>query len=170
MWEPRPLGTLWASTACNRDIFTYFTLLLLLLCRFRKNKPMELTWLTQDLRFSQRWLWRMPSSGMWRCVDSFVSSLHGANNCLLSLHRAYYIKQSYRLTISYYTRLWRRCSADTSPVSGDCSVCTQTVLPIFQRFIQHLHTSSPRTEPTFLFHYNNRLVYPVWRRVRTSPP
>jgi hypothetical protein len=21
------------------------------------------------LRFSQRWLWRMPSSGMWRCVD-----------------------------------------------------------------------------------------------------
>jgi hypothetical protein len=23
MWEPRPLATLWASTACNRDIFTF---------------------------------------------------------------------------------------------------------------------------------------------------
>jgi hypothetical protein len=22
-----------------------------------------------DFRFSQRWLWRMSSSGMWRCVD-----------------------------------------------------------------------------------------------------
>jgi hypothetical protein len=25
MWEPRPLATLGASTACNRDIFTFFT-------------------------------------------------------------------------------------------------------------------------------------------------
>jgi hypothetical protein len=23
MWEPWPLATLWASTACNRDIFTF---------------------------------------------------------------------------------------------------------------------------------------------------
>jgi hypothetical protein len=23
----------------------------------------------KDLRFSQRWLWRMPSSALWRCVD-----------------------------------------------------------------------------------------------------
>jgi hypothetical protein len=23
---------------------------------------------SSDLRFSQQWLWRMPSSGMWRCV------------------------------------------------------------------------------------------------------
>jgi hypothetical protein len=24
MWEPRPLAALWASMACNRDIFTFF--------------------------------------------------------------------------------------------------------------------------------------------------
>jgi hypothetical protein len=24
MWEPRPLATLWASTACNRDIFIFY--------------------------------------------------------------------------------------------------------------------------------------------------
>jgi hypothetical protein len=23
MWEPQPLATLWASMACNRDIFTF---------------------------------------------------------------------------------------------------------------------------------------------------
>jgi hypothetical protein len=26
MWEPGPLATLWASTACNKDIFTLFYL------------------------------------------------------------------------------------------------------------------------------------------------
>jgi hypothetical protein len=30
-----------------------------------------------DLRFSRRWLWRMPSSGMWRRVDIFVNRRFG---------------------------------------------------------------------------------------------
>jgi hypothetical protein len=30
-------------------------------------------WTVQDLRFSQQWLWRMPSPGMWHCVDHITS-------------------------------------------------------------------------------------------------
>jgi hypothetical protein len=29
----------------------------------------------EELRFSQRWLWRMSSSGMWHCVDPGLSDV-----------------------------------------------------------------------------------------------
>jgi hypothetical protein len=52
MWEPRRPTTLWASTACYRDSFTFFTFILMLF----------------DKTYSQQWQRRVLSSRMWRRV------------------------------------------------------------------------------------------------------
>jgi hypothetical protein len=71
MWEPRRLTTLWASTACYRDSFTFLLLQVIL------NRPSvqinyfigicviflkSQRYMREDLRFSQQWLWRVQSS------------------------------------------------------------------------------------------------------------
>jgi hypothetical protein len=41
-----------------------------------------------DLRFSQPWLWRMPSSGTWRCVDLVWTEVSEERRFTQNLHSA----------------------------------------------------------------------------------
>jgi hypothetical protein len=56
----------------------------------------------QDLRFSRRWLWRIPSSGMWRRDVSeerrFTQDLHGAT----SQKTAFFLLQLVSASFGHY--------------------------------------------------------------------
>jgi hypothetical protein len=41
-----------------------------------------------NLRLSQRWLWRMSSSGMWRCVDIALTDVSEEHRLIQDLHSA----------------------------------------------------------------------------------
>jgi hypothetical protein len=86
MWEPRPLTSLWAFTACYRHRYTFFFYLLTLmehmnvlhvdwkLSVLKLEVPLRNCWTCENTRyfkatFRRYCIWRMPSSGIWRRLD-----------------------------------------------------------------------------------------------------
>jgi hypothetical protein len=77
MWKPRRLTTLWASTACYRSIFTFFTTLVLETIALHAW-VFNAAWNTREqqcvhlflIYFSQQWVWEavLAQSVFWLCT------------------------------------------------------------------------------------------------------